>query len=109
MFEAMIRGIREETVRRLFVVRIRKEEKLERKSVSKNAAANVGGDGAAEEAAGEEDKEARPQRPLPLRQAQAQRPAHEIQGLLRPQRVSGGGRETPCPALQSEKRAAWST
>ncbi len=44
MFEAMIRGIREETVRRLFVVRIRKEEKLERKSVSKNAAANVGGD-----------------------------------------------------------------
>ena len=44
MFEAMIRGIREETVRRLFVVRIRKEEKLERKSVSKNAAGNVGGD-----------------------------------------------------------------
>ena len=44
MFEAMIRGIREETVRRLFVVRIRKEEKLERKSVTKNAAANVGGD-----------------------------------------------------------------
>ena len=44
MFEAMIHGIREETVRRLFVVRIRKEEKLERKSVSKNAAANVGGD-----------------------------------------------------------------
>ena len=44
MFEAMIRGIREETVRRLFVVRVRKEEKLERKSVSKNAAANVGGD-----------------------------------------------------------------
>ena len=44
MFEAMIRGIREETVHRLFVVRIRKEEKLERKSVSKNAAANVGGD-----------------------------------------------------------------
>ena len=44
MFEAMIRGIREETVRRLFVVRVKKEEKLERKSVSKNAAANVGGD-----------------------------------------------------------------
>ncbi len=44
MFEAMINGIREETVRRIFVVRVRKEEKLERKSVSKNAAANVGGD-----------------------------------------------------------------
>ena len=44
MFEAMIHGIREETVRRLFVVRVKNEEKLERKSVSKNAAANVGGD-----------------------------------------------------------------
>ena len=43
MFEAMIRGIREETVRRLFVVRVRREEKLERKSVARNAAANVGG------------------------------------------------------------------
>ena len=43
MFEAMIRGIREETVRRLFIVRLRREEKLERKSVSQNAAANVGG------------------------------------------------------------------
>ena len=43
MFEAMIRGIREETVRRLFVVRVRREEKLERKSVARNAATNVGG------------------------------------------------------------------
>ena len=43
MFEAMIRGIREETVRRLFVVRVRREEKLERKSVARNTAANVGG------------------------------------------------------------------
>ena len=43
MFEAMIRGIREETVRRLFVVRVRREEKLERKSVARNAAANIGG------------------------------------------------------------------
>ncbi len=43
MFEAMIRGIREETVRRLFIVRLRREEKLERKSVSQSAAANVGG------------------------------------------------------------------
>ena len=43
MFEAMIRGIREETVRRLFVVRVRREEKLERKSVARTSAANVGG------------------------------------------------------------------
>lgn len=44
MFEAMINGIRTETVRRLFMVRVRKEDTLERKSVSKNAAANAGGD-----------------------------------------------------------------
>ena len=44
MFEAMNNGIREETVRRLFTVRVRREQKLERKSVAKNAAANAGGD-----------------------------------------------------------------
>ena len=44
MFEAMIRGIREETVRRLFVVRIAKKENLERKSVATQQAANVGGE-----------------------------------------------------------------
>ena len=44
MFDAMTEGIREETVRRLFTVRVRREQKLERKSVAKNAAANAGGD-----------------------------------------------------------------
>ena len=44
MFDAMTEGIREETVRRLFTVRIRREQKLERKSVARNAAANAGGD-----------------------------------------------------------------
>ena len=44
MFEAMNNGIREETVRRLFTVRVRREQKLERRSVAKNAAANAGGD-----------------------------------------------------------------
>ncbi len=44
MFEAMVRGIREETVRRLFIVQVRKEQAIERKAVSKNAAANVGGE-----------------------------------------------------------------
>ena len=43
MFEAMVQGIREETVRRLYTVRVRKEQPVERKAVSKNAAANVGG------------------------------------------------------------------
>jgi len=44
MFEAMVRGIREETVRRLFTVRIRREQSIERKAVAKNTAANVGGE-----------------------------------------------------------------
>ena len=44
MLEAMVNGIREETVRRLYTVRIRVQEPIERKAVSKNAAANVGGE-----------------------------------------------------------------
>ena len=44
MFEAMVQGIREETVRRLFTVQVRREQPIERKSVAKNAAANVGGE-----------------------------------------------------------------
>ena len=44
MFEAMISGIRSEVVRRIYTVRVRKEERVERKSVTKNAVANAGGD-----------------------------------------------------------------
>ena len=44
MFEAMINGIREETVRRIYTVRVRKEAPIQRRAVSKNAAANVGGE-----------------------------------------------------------------
>ena len=45
MFEAMVNGIREEVVRRLFVVRVKKEENLERKSVTSYTATTAGGDG----------------------------------------------------------------
>ncbi|MBO4830871.1 MAG: preprotein translocase subunit SecA [Oscillospiraceae bacterium] len=45
MFEAMVNGIREEVVRRLFVVRVKKEENLERKSVTSYSATTAGGDG----------------------------------------------------------------
>ena len=45
MFEEMISGIRSETVRRIFTVRIRKEEGVQRKSVSKTSTESVGGDG----------------------------------------------------------------
>jgi len=41
MFESMISGIREETVRRIYTANIRKP--VERKAVAKNATANVGG------------------------------------------------------------------
>ena len=47
MFEAMIGGIREEVVRRVYTARVRTEETLKRKGVSKNLqaqAANAGGD-----------------------------------------------------------------
>ena len=45
MFEAMVNGIREEVVRRLFTVRVKKEQTIERKSVAKANVNNVGGDG----------------------------------------------------------------
>ncbi len=44
MFENMINGIRTEVVRRLFTVQVKREQPLERKSVSKGAVGNVGGD-----------------------------------------------------------------
>ena len=44
MFEAMVNGIKDETVRRVFVVRIRKEQSIERKSAVKANLNAVGGD-----------------------------------------------------------------
>ena len=44
MFEAMVAGIRQEVVRRMFLVRVRKEEPIQRRSVVKNPVGNVGGD-----------------------------------------------------------------
>jgi preprotein translocase subunit SecA len=44
MFEAMVSGIREEVVRRIFTVRVRREAPIERRSVAKNAAVHAGGD-----------------------------------------------------------------
>ncbi|MGI5936660.1 MAG: preprotein translocase subunit SecA, partial [Oscillospiraceae bacterium] len=45
MFEAMVNGIKEEVVRRMFIVQVKKEQSLERKSVAKGAVGNLGGDG----------------------------------------------------------------
>ena len=47
MFETMVGGIKEEIVRRIFTVRIKKNETLQRRGVAKNmnaSAQNVGGD-----------------------------------------------------------------
>ncbi len=44
MFEAMVNGIKEEVVRRMFTVRVKRDSALERKSVAKTSVANVGGD-----------------------------------------------------------------
>ena len=44
MFDEMVNGIQRETVRRLFTVRVRREQKLERKTVARSAATNAGGD-----------------------------------------------------------------
>ncbi len=44
MFDAMNAGIREEIVRRLFTVRVKREQPIERKSVSVGAINSVGGD-----------------------------------------------------------------
>jgi len=48
MFESMVSGIKEEVVRRMFIVRLKKDESIKRRSVVRemNASAqNVGGDG----------------------------------------------------------------
>ncbi len=45
MFEAMVQGMREEVVRRIFTARIRKEQTIERKQVAKANLNQAGGDG----------------------------------------------------------------
>ncbi|MBO4853764.1 MAG: preprotein translocase subunit SecA [Oscillospiraceae bacterium] len=45
MFEEMIAAIREETVRRLYSVRLRQNEEIKRKQVATGITENVGGDG----------------------------------------------------------------
>ena len=47
MFDEMISAIRDETVRRLYSVRIRKDEEVKRERMAKGMVENVGGDGTA--------------------------------------------------------------
>jgi len=45
MFEAMVNGMKDEVVKRIFTVKVRREQPLERRKVTKSAVENVGGDG----------------------------------------------------------------
>ena len=45
MFEEMVSAIQDETVRRLYSVRLRKDEEVKRERVAKATVENVGGDG----------------------------------------------------------------
>jgi preprotein translocase subunit SecA len=47
MYETMVNGIKDEVVRRLFIVEVKKEQRIERKKVSKANVENIGGDGPA--------------------------------------------------------------
>ena len=47
MFEEMVSAIQEETVRRLYSVRLKKDEEVKRERVAKGMVENVGGDGTA--------------------------------------------------------------
>ena len=50
MFEKLVAGIREEVVRRIYTVQVRKNEGVERRSVAKNAVTNAGGDASVKKA-----------------------------------------------------------
>ena len=45
MYETMVNVIKDEVVRRLFIVEVKREQPIERKRVSKNSVENIGGDG----------------------------------------------------------------
>ena len=47
MFEEMISAIQEETIRRLYSVRLKKDEEVKRERVASGMVENVGGDGTA--------------------------------------------------------------
>ena len=65
MFEAMTAGIREETVSRLFRVQVQPRQQIQRKSVSKNAVANAGGDDSVKKKPVRAAKKPKPNDPCP--------------------------------------------
>ena len=75
-------AIQEETVRRLFSVRLKKDEEVKRERVAKGMVENVGGDGTAPKKQPVKVRQDRPQRSLPLRQRPQVEEVH-LQGISR--------------------------
>ena len=65
MFEAMIQAIREETVRRIFIARIKTDEELKREKVAKEAAAVSTGDKTVKQQPVRKGKKVGPNDPCP--------------------------------------------
>ncbi|MCD8017748.1 MAG: preprotein translocase subunit SecA [Oscillospiraceae bacterium] len=65
MFEEMVAGIRSEVVKRLFTVKVRRSQTVERKSVTGSGVENVGGDASAKSAPARKAKKPGPNDPCP--------------------------------------------
>ena len=65
MFDSMITAIREDTVRMVLTVRVRTDEKIERKEVTKITGTNAGGDGSEKKKPVRADKKVGPNDPCP--------------------------------------------
>ncbi|MCD8373487.1 MAG: preprotein translocase subunit SecA, partial [Oscillospiraceae bacterium] len=65
MFEEMVAGIRSEVVKRLFTVKVRRSQTVERKSVTGSGVENVGGDASAKNAPARKAKKPGPNDPCP--------------------------------------------
>ena len=88
MFEAMTDAIKEEIVRRVFLVRIKTNEDIKRERVAKETGANAGGDKTVRR---QQEDQGRPERSLPVRQRQ------EVQKVL-PRQGSRRRTRAECPA-----------
>ncbi|MCD8343160.1 MAG: preprotein translocase subunit SecA [Oscillospiraceae bacterium] len=64
MFEEMVAGIRSEVVKRLFTVKVRRSQTVERKSVTGSGVENVGGDASAKNAPARKAKKPGPNAPF---------------------------------------------
>ena len=86
MFEAMINGIKEEVVKRIFTVKVRKEQPLVRKKVTKTAVENVGGDAPVKKQPIRKEAKVGRNDPCPCGK-ETGRLARKIQKLLRTKRL----------------------